>query len=382
MLVVLLLRVEQESEVFPPPTGPTTSPEQIRELDDAYFAGDVAGYFHNRVDSLVAWAQCQSVDRSSGLAGDVTQRLGFLAQDIAPIDDRLRGVQIAADAFAVRHHAAETLIRLIAAVLMAREKDEVCSIWQTIALGPTPMIEVIKNIQTALDSDESRVLFSRISVPEDILRTEASTPQLERAVRVLGSWVEHAVYLLTRNDINVNAGNNKAKHGMAIRARDDLRVMFSKEGPDASGGIAESVLNGSDAVDILDRPLLQLLSPPPSSVKPKQGLELTWLRLDAAALLAETTMLATALGAIFHVAAKAHRDRYATPESIAPYPPFLLALTADELLGHSVTGMRFPVTDPPDGSVNLRPSGVGFHKDFVSLIVDHAGASKAVVTDN
>jgi hypothetical protein len=44
--------------------------------------------------------------------------------------------------------------------------------------------------------------------------------------------------------------------------------------------------------------------------------------------------------------------------------------------------MRFPVTDPTDGSVNLRPTGVGFHKDFVPLSVDHAGASKAVVTDN
>ena len=41
--------------------------------------------------------------------------------------------------------------------------------------------------------------------------------------------------------------------------------------------------------------------------------------------------------------------------------------------------MRFPVTDPPDGSVNLRTTGVGFHKDFVSLIVEHAGSSMAVV---
>src|SRR5665647_3948340 len=100
MLVVVspnrvAVRVEQESEMFPPPTGPTTSPEQVRGLDDAYFAGDVAGYFHNRVESLVAWAQCQTVDHSSGLAGDVAQRLGLVAENIAPIEDRLRSVQIA-----------------------------------------------------------------------------------------------------------------------------------------------------------------------------------------------------------------------------------------------------------------------------------------------
>ncbi|MCW2799472.1 MAG: hypothetical protein JWQ70_944 [Aeromicrobium sp.] len=365
--------------MFPPPSGQTVNAEQIKDLDDTYFGNDIAGYFHSRVESLLSWDQQQTVDRSIGLANDVAKLVLAITESDAHVD--IRGVHIAADAFAVRHHAAETLVRLVDAVLRARSISEERSVWQTIALGPQSAFEAVKNLRATLSAGRNDTLFSLISIPDAQMRSTAQDANLERAVEVMASWVEHAVYLLTRDDMHVNAGNNKAKHGMAIRASDDMRISFSKQGPNAHGRISATVLNGPDTVDIIDRPLLQLLAFPPRSVAPKQGLELTWLRLDAAILLAETTMIATTLGAIFHVAAKAHQDRYGTPTHIAPYPALRLGPTADELLNHSVTGMRFPVTDPPDGSANLRPPGVGFHDGFVPLTVDHAGASKAFVTD-
>lgn len=217
--------------MFPPPTGPTTNAEQIQELDDTYFAGDVAGYFHSRVESLLSWQQGQSVDSSIGLARDLAKLVAPRSEPEVPIDDRTRNVQIAADAFAVRHHAAETLIRLVDAVLRTQPTSEDRSIWQTIALGPQSVIQAVKHLRTTLSAEKNHALFSLISVPDAQMRSAAQDANLERAVEVMASWVEHAVYLLTRDDMHVNAGNNKAKHGMAVRARDDLRISFSTQGP-------------------------------------------------------------------------------------------------------------------------------------------------------
>jgi hypothetical protein len=126
-----------------------------------------------------------------------------------------------------------------------------------------------------------------------------------------------------------------------------------------------------NSIPIFDRPVLEFLARPPAGGKPGPGLELTQLRLDAATLLAETTMLATVHAAVFHVAAARHAEWSPTVGTISPFPTLPLGPSPTQLLGKAVTGMRFPVTDLPDGTTTTRNSGIGFnHGVFVPLGFD------------
>src|SRR5665647_3619848 len=60
----------EEAAVFPPPTGPVPNVEQVRELDDSFFASDPFGYFRARIESLIACAQGAQVDYGTALGDD------------------------------------------------------------------------------------------------------------------------------------------------------------------------------------------------------------------------------------------------------------------------------------------------------------------------
>lgn len=84
-------------------------------------------------------------------------------------------------------------------------------------------------------------------------------------------------------------------------------------------------------------------------------------------------MLATVYGSMFHVAALSHASRSATAVPVPTYPTLPVGPTPEELLGNGVTGMRFPVTLPPDGRKADRSLGVGFNGGvFVPLRFDYA----------
>ncbi len=136
--------------------------------------------------------------------------------------------------------------------------------------------------------------------------TTRRSPEIVDACNVFVEWIGYAARLLSPAAIDLQAGHNKVKHGLAVRARSDMRVTFVTRPPNADGSIPLSAFTGPEAVDIFDQPVLELLSRGPKVDGHRQGLEITQLRLKPAALLADAYMLAMAHGALFHVAAVEH----------------------------------------------------------------------------
>jgi hypothetical protein len=353
----------------------------VRELDDTFFASDPFGYFNARIESLIAHAQGAVVDYKTGLGDDYARHLRRRPHDLDAASANARQLQVAVDALSLRQHAAESLIRIWLAVLQTRAASSgTVSVWVTIADGKRSMIEVLKEIAKTDGANDPGVLLALL-LPRGLEQEFGTNARLQQAVHVAEEWLVHAETLLTRSGINASAAHNKAKHGLAVRARSDLRVDLVKHLPPSHDGtLPVSAIH--DSMPIFDRPVLEYLSRPPVKGKPGPGLELTQLRLDAATLLAETTMLATVHAAVFHIAAARHAEWSPTAGTISPYPTLPLGPSPTQLLGKAVTGMRFPVTDLPDGTPTTRSSGIGFnHGAFVPLKFDDSAHGSVTLVD-
>ena len=314
----------EEARVFPAPDGPEPTTEQILELDREYLEGDVTGYFSTRIDSLIAWHDSPGgVDFSAGLGKQVADLLGMQPDGLSGTTARERELQVAVDAFAVRQHVAETLIRFLEARLAIYDAEPGSkSLWFTIATGPTSTKVAGEAVKAGLTRSD-RPTFMDLLLPA-VLKTRAgvNVAAVRAALGIANEWISHACVLLTRDDLDLTAGHNKSKHGMAIRSADDERVTIVT-GPVPDGGtVPLSVLNGSDgrAFDVVDRPVLKVLTarPTPRGSTYKKGSEFVWILLDTPTLLTEATALNEVLRAAVHVAAAELKARTGTLERQVP----------------------------------------------------------------
>lgn len=362
--------------MFPPPVGVEPSPDQVHELDDELFSSDPFGYFQARIESLVAYADGAVAHYGDGLGAEYRSRLRRDPAEMLRASEDARQLQVVIDAVSLRQHAAEALVRLWAAALETRHTapGEV-SVWAVLADGQTQTAKVLEQIRDADRAIDPDVQLSLMLPGPLIARLEANL-DLQRAVGVLGEWLEHAGRLLVRKDIHLAAANNKVKHGLAVRPTNTLRVdILPAEAVPDPESIPASTL--ASAIPLFDRPVVEYLARPTRA----EGLELTQLRLDAATLLTETTMLATVHAAVFHVAAARYAESSPTIESIVPYPTLPLGPTPSELLGKGVTGMRSPVTLPRGGGTLTRGPGIGLNDgSFRDLTVDYASHRCARLT--
>ena len=213
--------------------------------------------------------------------------------------------------------------------------------------------------------------FVRLVLREQDLQS-GMTGRLASASNVFADWLQFAIDLLVGHELQLNAAHNKVKHGLSVRARDDLKVSFVTTPPSADGTIPVGVLTGPDAVDIFDRPVIEVLAQAPKVDGHRQGLELTQLRVDVPAVLAEAYMIAWAHGAMFHVAATKHFEgRVDLPDYLgAPaHPGYPVGGPhPDHVSGKAPVGMRFPLTTPPGGGPARRPAGIAFRDSFIPLI--------------
>ncbi len=290
------------------------------------------------------------------------------------LDTRQRGLQVAVDALALRHQAAEALTRFIYALTAAKpHAGDAESVWLAISDSPTQMINVVKANRSAFNSDPGQ--FLKLLFP----------PELDGQMDVLGAadtalaWRKHAEQLLTDDELSVNAANNKLKHGLATSARDDVRIDFINTPPTSDGTIPLSAFGEGNSVQIFDRPMLTYLCRPPRRMK--QGLEMISLRVEVPVVLAETWMIANVYAAMFHVAALKHFGGH-LPEGIAPYPAMVVGRLPEDVIGGRVLGYRSAVTLPPNESTQPRPSALFFHRKFLHMDLDYASrADCVVVTD-
>lgn len=214
--------------------------------------------------------------------------------------------QVAADALAVRHHAAEALLRLACARLAPQPLGGAHCLWAEIASGPTQIADVITRLEESAKSPDPDGRMPRTLVPPGSLAIARSSVEMVDAANVFAAWLAYAAGLLGRGQIDLQAAYNKVKHGLAVRARADMRINFMTRAPNEDGSVPLSAFTADDAIDIFDQPVLEHLAGGLRVDDHRQGLELTQLRLKPSAILADPHMLAMTHGAMFHVAAAEH----------------------------------------------------------------------------
>ena len=372
------MRHRKDLNLYPPPNGPTESAEQVTELDTTFLLSDPFGYFVSRIGMLHTWARIGGRNdapvaeprTATGDPGDSDTAIG--RPDLFPIVEAVMrdeqadppspmivSAQVAVDAFALRHHIAEALIRLFVACSERSISggQTTTSLWSRMTDDKNLQTQqlIAAAAQASRDLDEAR--FGILVVPANVLE-ETDLPRINQLKLLCARWIEYAVELLSPAGLDANSAHNKVKHGLAVRGRADLRVSFSTVGPDEDGNVPISAFNEDNSFDILDRPTLEFMSRPKLPGSHKQGLEVTQLRLDYRSLLAESAMLAFAHGALFHVAASRHFASRPVPEGlrVAPHPGLVGGEFPQPRLGGHQVGMRFPITTPPGGGAPRDPS--------------------------
>lgn len=165
-----------------------------------------------------------------------------------------------------------------------------------------------------------------------------------------------------------------------------MRLTFVLLNPFGADGTAPvSAITGEGAIDILDQPVLEILAHGPKVGGHPQGLEITQLRLEPAALLADAYMMAMTHGAMFHVAAAEHfagRDESGDHVGAPKFPGFPVGAPRPADVGAaSPLGVRLPLTTPPGGGPPAREAGIGFRAGFQSFSIDYEGRMSGQIVD-
>lgn len=320
--------------MYPPPADEELTEEQARELDDTFLSSDPFQYFRSRIGALLSWQELALVSGvpmarapKGSARAEFNQYLQRSAVD-SPFNVLDVHAQIAADALAVRHHAAESLLRFACARLAPKPQKTTC-VWESVATGPTQVKEVIGRLSDSAKAPDAAERMFQLFVAPGARTAARGDADLSGAISVFVAWLNFARSLLSPAQIDLQAANNKIKHGLAVRSRSDMRVTFSTRAPDEDGSVPLETLTGDAAIDIFDQPVLEMLAQGPKVDGHRQGLEITQLRLKPAALLAQAFMLAMAHGAMFHVAAAEHFADVSTSASISARLTFLVFLWAD-----------------------------------------------------
>lgn len=291
--------------------GQDLTAHQARELDDEYFGSDPFGYFASRISNLLEAAQSPPLDLLQGLPAQFAEEIG--QSDWAGVlahSDADRELQVALDCFTLRHSAAEALVRLYLAATQHRSNGG--SMWQKLTSTPVQTKDLVTQAQAALYSEQGApfremvtpLVVHRLAEQEGGL-SETDLAGLNAAISVNSDWLERAFALLTDEEMNLDVANNKIKHGIAVRTRDDLLTVFTPASPDVNGNVPISALTGPSSIPVIDTISVDILCTPKAATA-KPGWELTTLALRPPTLLAETWLMARTHAALFYVAASRH----------------------------------------------------------------------------
>jgi hypothetical protein len=362
--------------MFPPPEGVYESEAQAQELDDTFLSSDPLGYFMSRIAMMHHWASCGTAEQTDSAGTAVLEGVDEAEQPTlgavgrpevnAVIEALFKNTkspqlpklvvtaQVAVDAFAMRHHLAEAVLRLFVGCVedeQAGEGDPPQSLWARLTDNKETRIDQLLTKSRELLHGLMPEKFAPYVLPPEIPVTEENYDQALTTVRTYGPWLVYAMDLLAPGELDTTSAHNKVKHGLAVRGDASRRVVFTAISPNTDGTMEASALTGEDAMDIFKRPLLEFLARTPwAPEKGKRGLELTQLELDYRVILADAAMMALVHGALFHVAAHRHFAGRELPRglTVAPHPGFVAQLPEPN---HAVWpyAMRFPITAPEHG---------------------------------
>lgn len=329
--------------MYPPPSERLITRELAQRLDDQFFTGDPSGYFRARLRSLVS----PTIDASGTGAERVKGMIGPAFDSLIAVDSTTVEMQTAVDALALRHHVAESLLRLLHALLHV-EKSADSSVW--VALTDTPMSirTVMRENRAQLDSSgDPHARMGRLLLPED--GSSGEGPDLDESIAesrdIHIEWVNFSIKLMVQQYPDINGAHNKLKHGPALRPQTDHLTVFSRTPPNEDGTIEASALNGPSTVRVFDGVTAEFIARP----KMGYGLELTHLRMDVAATIAEAGILILTHALLFHHAAMRHFGGRGVPlgRQIAPFPGRLVGgPRPGKFRGDRPFAMRFPLSLP------------------------------------
>lgn len=355
--------------MYLPPQGPDPTPEQVRELDDTFLTSDPYGYFISRVGMLHTWARQGEppddvFDGVSSGRSDLASIVGAVMRnedaDVPPTT-MIVSSQVALDAFALRHHLAEAVVRLFVTIVNQRIDTEPkpVSLWAASTDDEFQSVLSLLDAAVKATNDLPEGAFATIVLPPGFVVDEESLPVAEMFVVMCWKWLEHAVRLLAPGEFDLTTAHNKVKHGLVVRGRADLRTALSLVGPGENGDVPLSAFDPDKSVDVLKLPSIEFLSRPRLRERPRkevQGLEVTQMALDYRAMLAEVVVLAHVYGSLFHVAAEAHFADHDPPSgvTIAPHPGMVGEMPPVGFAGPPV-GTRYPITEP-NGDSEARPA--------------------------
>ncbi len=390
--------------MYPPPQGPHETLEQAEALDDTFLSSDPFAYFTSRIAMLHGWALAtqEPADADADGGGDTdgvldANQMGrpdllgvihaVMGNQTPPAPPRMAtSAQVAVDAFALRHHLAEALLRLFLACAdhAAPPQRDVTpgapvSLWARLTDDRNSTIDELVKAAVKAAKRLPEGAFATLVLPPDVPVDETTLPRAERLSEMCAEWIEYSVALLRSAQLDTTKAHNKVKHGLAVRGRSDYRLALSLVPPRPDGDIHLSAFDPEVSLNVFDRPVLEFLARPSR----KQGLELTQLRLDYRELLSEGAMMAFVYGALFHVVAHSHFADRAIPQglTVAPHPGFVGETPKPNHAGHQV-GLRLPITTPPKGG-KVRPAGIG-HPDgtFHTLIFTGEKTTGRIVETN
>ena len=231
--------------MFSTPEGPHLTPEQAGDLDSQFLSSRPLQYFRARIASLLV-PGAPAPDLSTGVGAELMATLGADLTEDSSVDERDRELQVSVDAFSLRHHAAEVAVRLYDAIAVAEpDAGAPRCLWAAVVDGPRLTTELVTRARKHLRSQHGRDTFWTLVLPPEAAEvTGDEVEKLNTWTTVAGRWLLHAMELLTRDDLSVDAAHNKVKHGLAVRARDDELIVFAKQGPSAEGTLPVSAVTG------------------------------------------------------------------------------------------------------------------------------------------
>lgn len=365
--------------MYPDPAGSELTGDECRALDDHYLTSDPTSYFRSRIDSLLDWVDQPT---PAGAAPSEVRRrfeglVGPVASSRFPTSNDQRQAQVAIDAIQLRHATAEALLRLLHAKVTCRSAVQPASLWMALIQTPAQLHKLVEELRPHVESADFFPVLAGMLIPAPLGTKLDETSG--GAVNTALEWIARASEIVSTGHIDLNAANNKIKHGVTARLEDKMRLTMTLEPFPDDGRVPLSALTGKTALTIFDTTVVEYISrPPKTDGKEPHGFERTLLRVDAPSVLAEAWMLALVHGGIFYTSAYRHRHEGWEP-SDTQHPGLAVGPSPEQVMGRNVVGMRFPVTKSPSGESH-RPAGILFGDGTFRTLTFGPGR-RGIVTD-
>lgn len=331
------------------------------QLDDQFFTSDPFADIRLRILRLLN----EDPPVCAGLqAEEFTRLLGPSSVTYQEHDQRTSTLQVAVDAFALRHQVAESLLRFLHVVL---HHEPGKSHWVELVDTPISMLDVLSENRAVLDGrpDKGTQLLVEVLAPTRSVGSEqtatrrlptkakpgvtfeatAPADEVDRALDIFVQWMNLAITLFAQRDPDLNAAHNKFKHGMGLRPQDDVLSVLMGTPPNDDGTVPLSSITGDRAINLFDGVTTEFLA----RVSRKEGLEVTQIAMEPVPTLVEAGAMAHMLALLFHNAALKHfADHPPRDGRFAPGHPGLLldGPVPGRLRSPRPFALRFPLTTP------------------------------------